>query len=129
MNRLKAIALVATVALLSPLPAWAQRPLVSPHETVSGVIDGNRVTIVYGRPYSKDPAAARYARFGERWFPMAKPGGWVPMKPRFLLTRRTSEFGDTTSVPPGAYTLYMVPEENGGKLAISKSLGGLGDSG
>ena len=59
MNRVKAIALVATVALLSPLPAWAQRPRVSPHETVSGVIDGNRVTIVYGRPYSKDPAQRR----------------------------------------------------------------------
>src|SRR3954463_10359613 len=28
---------------------------VSPHETTSAVIDGCRVTITYGRPFTKDP--------------------------------------------------------------------------
>ena len=36
-------------------PAMAQQKRVSPHETIGTVVDGNRVTIVYGRPYTKDP--------------------------------------------------------------------------
>ena len=36
----------------------AQQKRISPHETVSAVIDGSRVTVVYGRPYTKDPTPA-----------------------------------------------------------------------
>jgi hypothetical protein len=42
-----------------------------------------------------------------------------------LITQKPIVMGDT-SVPAGAYTLYLVPEENGGKLAISKTIGGWG---
>ena len=42
-----------------------------------------------------------------------------------LITQKPIEFG-STEVPAGAYTLYLVPDENGGKLAISKSLGAWG---
>ncbi len=53
MNKLKSLlAIVAIIA--STLPLMAQQKRVSPHETVGNVIDGNRVTVVYGRPYTKD---------------------------------------------------------------------------
>jgi hypothetical protein len=76
MNRLKAIALVATVALLSPLPAWAQRPRTSPHETINARYDNNKVlvTITYGRPYSKSPRGGEIRKiwgslvpYGQAW--------------------------------------------------------------
>src|SRR5271170_5400305 len=54
MNKLKSILVIVTI-LASALPLMAQKQRVSPHETISSVIDGNRVTIVYGRPYTKDP--------------------------------------------------------------------------
>jgi hypothetical protein len=63
--------------------------------------------------------AAKSARFGVRSCLTAKLGGWARTKPRPLV------FGETT-IPAGAYTLYMVPEENGAKLAFSKTLGGWG---
>ena len=34
----------------------AQQKPVSPHETISATIDGNKITVVYGRPYTKRPA-------------------------------------------------------------------------
>jgi Protein of unknown function (DUF2911) len=125
MNRVKAIALVATVALLSPLPAWAQRPRVSPHETVSNVIDGNRVTVVYGRPYSKDPRSGEIRKVWGTLVPNGKAWRLGSDEATLLLTQKPLEFG-STEVPAGAYTLYLVPDENGGKLAISKSLGAWG---
>ena len=47
------VAIAALIIGATFLPA--QQTRVSPHETISAVIDGNRVTIVYGRPYTKDP--------------------------------------------------------------------------
>ena len=54
MNHIKSTLIIAAM-IASTLPVMAQRQRVSPHETISGVIDGNRVTVVYGRPYTKDP--------------------------------------------------------------------------
>ncbi len=54
MNKIKSI-LVIGAMLASALPLLAQQKRTSPHETISTVIDGSRVTVVYGRPYTKDP--------------------------------------------------------------------------
>jgi hypothetical protein len=125
MNALKFIGLVAIVAMLNPVSAFAQRPRVSPHETVSAVIDGNRVTLVYGRPYSKDPKSGEIRKIWGALLPNGKAWRLGADEATLLLTQKPIEFGDTT-VPAGAYTLYMIPDENGGKLAISKSLGAWG---
>src|SRR5438477_5701130 len=43
-----------------------------------------------------------------------------------LVTQQSLVFGNTT-IPAGAYTLYMVPQAGGGaKLAFSSNLGGWG---
>ena len=103
----------------------AQRARISPHETTSAVIDGNRVTLVYGRPYSKDPKSGEIRKIWGTLVPNGKAWRLGSDEATLLITQKPIEFGDTT-VPPGAYTLYMVPDENGGKLAISKSLGAWG---
>ena len=54
MNKMKSTLLVAAM-IASVLPSMAQQRRVSPHETISTVIDGNRIMIVYGRPYTKSP--------------------------------------------------------------------------
>jgi len=125
MNRVKAIALVATVALLSPLPAWAQRPRTSPHETINGRFDNSLVTITYGRPLSKNPRGGEIRKIWGALVPYGKAWRLGADEATILLTEKPLQFGDTT-IPAGAYTLYMVPEENGGKLAFSKNLGGWG---
>src|SRR4051812_13080518 len=56
MKQLSRSLLILSLSLVVALPAIAQeRKRVSPHETITADIDGATVTIVYGRPYSKDP--------------------------------------------------------------------------
>jgi len=53
MKSLISAAVIGAVALATALPIMAQQhQRVSPHETISAVIDHNRVTITYGRPYT-----------------------------------------------------------------------------
>src|SRR5262245_54594288 len=125
MNKSKLIPLTTVVAVLIPLSALAQRPRVSPHETTSAVIDGNRVTLVYGRPYTKDPKSGEARKVWGGLVPYGKAWRLGSDEATLLITQKPIMMGETT-VPAGAYTLYLVPEENGGKLAISKTLGGWG---
>jgi hypothetical protein len=122
MNKLKSLFLLATI-IATTLPLMAQQKRVSPHETVSAVIDGNRVTVVYGRPYTKD---AKTGEARDIW------GGLVPYgkvwrtgadEATLLITQKPVSFGDTT-IPAGAYTLYMLPQDDGtAKLIVNKQLG------
>ena len=119
--------MILVAALLGALPLSAQQKRLSPHETISTVIGdrrtGDRITITYGRPYTKDP------RTGE---PRKIWGGLVPWDKAYrlgadeatvLITQQPLMIGDVT-VPAGAYTLYTVPSENGPtKLAFSTNLG------
>jgi Protein of unknown function (DUF2911) len=113
---------VAVVAVLSPIPALAQRPRISPHDTTSTVIDGNRVTLVYGRPYSKDPKSGEIRKIWGGLLPFGKAWRLGADEATTLITQQPIAFGETT-IEPGAYTLYMVPGENGGKLAFNKTVG------
>jgi hypothetical protein len=112
--------LILAALIATALPTLAQQRRASPHETVSTVIGdrrtGNRITITYGRPYMKERKI---------W------GGLVPYdkawrlgadEATLLITQQPLAFGETT-VPAGAYTLYLVPSEGGAKLAISTRLG------
>ena len=121
MNKLQTfIALAAT--LLCALPLAAQSNRVSPHETTSAVIDGNRVTVTYGRPNTKDPKSGEMRKIWGGLVPYGKAWRLGADEATTLITQQPITFGDTT-VPAGAYTLYMVPSESGGKLAISKKIG------
>jgi len=121
MNKIKN-ALIVT-ALLTALPLMAQDKHVnstggnSPHETTSQTVDGNRVTIVYGRPYMKGR---------QIW------GGLVPNgkiwrtgsdEATLLITQKAIVMNGTT-IPAGAYTLFTLPNEDGSaKLVINKQIG------
>lgn len=101
----------------------------TPHATISGVIgpnrnDGNMITITYGRPSRVHPRKGGEPR--KIW------GGLVPWgkadrlgadEATLFITQKAIQVGGTT-IPAGAYTLYIIPAETGtSKLAFSKNIG------
>jgi hypothetical protein len=122
MNKIKSILTIAVV-FMSAVSIMAQEKRVSPHETISTVIDRNRVTIIYGRPYTKSPKTGEMRKI---W------GGLVPYgavwrtgadEATLLITQKPITIGEAT-VPAGAYTLFTLPNEDGtAKLIINKQIG------
>jgi len=119
------LSLTLTFAALSigATPAWAQRGRVSPHDTISSVIDGNRVTIVYGRPYTKDPRSGDARKIWGGVVPFDRVWRMGADEATLLITQQPLEIGGT-AVPAGAYTLFLLPAEDGtAKLIVSKQIG------
>ena len=122
MNKLKSILIVAAM-LASALPLLAQQKRVSPHETVSAVIDGCRVTVIYGRPYTKDPHSGEARKIWGGLVPYGKVWRTGADEATTLITQKPLVF-ETLTIPAGAYTLYTLPLEDGkAKLIINKQLG------
>jgi hypothetical protein len=126
MKKLISPLVITAIALVSALPVMAQQKRLSPHETISAVIDGNRVTITYGRPYTKNSRTGEVRKIWGGLVPYGKPWRMGADEATLLVTQAPIEMGGKT-IPAGAYTLYMVPAENGAsQLAISTRIGGWG---
>jgi hypothetical protein len=126
MKLFKATAAVAATLIFAAAPLQAQQKRVSPHETVSAVIDGNRVTVTYGRPYSKNPKTGEIRKIWGGLVPFGKAWRMGSDEATSLITQQPLMFGETT-LPVGVYTLYFVPNEDGtAKLAFSSTLGAWG---
>jgi hypothetical protein len=118
---------VLTASLVSTYAQSAPRANstggASPHETTSAVVDGNRVTITYGRPYTKNPKTGEVRKIWGGLVPYGQPWRMGSDEATLLITQKPIEIGGT-ELPAGAYTLYMIPEESGtSKLAICKKIG------
>lgn len=122
MNKLKSFLAIAAI-LASTLPLVAQQKRLSPHETVSAVIEGCRVTVTYGRPYTKNPRTGEVRKIWGGLVPYGKVWRTGADEATTLITQKSLVFGDTT-VPAGAYTLWTLPAEDGSaKLIINKQIG------
>ena len=121
-NKLKCILTVGTIiACISPL--MAQQKRLSPHETISKVIDGNRITIIYGRPYTKDPKTGETRKIWGGLVPYGQVWRTGADEATLLITQKPIVIGETT-IPAGAYTLRTLPNEDGtAKLIINKQIG------
>ena len=105
------------------MPVAAQQRRVSPHETISAVIDGNRVTVTYGRPYTKNPRSGEVRKIWGSLVPYGKVWRTGADEATLLITQKPIVLGGTT-VPAGAYTLWTLPQEDGSaKLIINKQIG------
>jgi hypothetical protein len=134
MNKFKLLSIVT--ALLSALPVMAQQRAAStggasPHETIGTVIGdrrtGCRVTITYGRPYSVKPGTTESRKIWGGLVPWGKAWRMGSDEPTYLIVNKPIVMGDLTIPARTAFTLYMVPQENGAsKLAISKKIGDWG---
>ena len=123
MKQLSRGLLILSLLLVVALPAVAQeRKRVSPHETVTATIDGSEVTIVYGRPYTKDPKSGAARKIWGELVPFGKVWRAGADEATLLTTKQPFDIGGTT-VPAGTYSLFMLPEENGAKLIINKQTG------
>jgi len=126
----KVISLLTIGAILGGIsPVMAQQhKRISPHETVSKVIDGNRVTIVYGRPYAKDPKTGQDRKIWGSLVPYGEVWRTGADEATLLITQKPMVIAGTT-IPAGAYTLWTLPNQDGtAKLIINKQIGqwGLG---
>jgi Protein of unknown function (DUF2911) len=122
MNKLKLLLTVgAVMAFISPL--MAQQKRISPHETVSKAIDGDRVTIVYGRPYTKDPNTGQNRKIWGELVPYGEVWRTGADEATLLITQKPILIGQST-IPAGAYTLRTLPNEDGtAKLIINRQIG------
>lgn len=113
----------AAPAPTATVSAPAPRPRTSPHDTISARIDGNRVTVVYGRPYSKDPKSGEIRKIWGALVPAGKPWRTGADEATLLVTQKTLDVGGTT-LPAGAYTLYtLLADDGSAQLLVNKSLG------
>jgi Protein of unknown function (DUF2911) len=119
--------LLLAAVVASALPAAAQQKRISPHETISTVIDGNRVTIVYGRPYTKDPKTAEARKIWGGLVPYGKIWRTGADEATLLITQKPIELGGAT-IPAGAYTLWILPAADKTKLIVNKQIGQWGIS-
>jgi hypothetical protein len=116
-------------------PASAQAPKVppasqltqarvSPHDTISRVIDRtNRVSIYYGRPFSKDPKTGELRKIWGGLVPYGKAWRLGADEATLLITQQPIMIG-STEIPAGAHSLFMLPDESGtSKLIINNQIG------
>jgi Protein of unknown function (DUF2911) len=114
---------IAALTIFCVAPVMAQQKRVSPHETIGTVVDGNRVTIVYGRPYTKDPKSGEPRKIWGTLVPFGKVWRTGADEATLFITQQDLQMGDAT-IPAGAYTLWTLPNEDGtAKLIINKQIG------
>ena len=110
-------ALLLLVSLAGASLHARQRPRASPHESVSGTVDGSEITMTYGRPYMR----------GRTIF-----GGLIPYgrvccpgadEATTLDSTRPLRLGDVT-VPPGPHTIWLLPTSEAWTLIVSKDPSG-----
>jgi hypothetical protein len=121
MNKIKHAVIIT--ALLGALPVMAQQKKLSPHDTTSAVVNGDRVTLVYGRPYTKDPHTGEMRKIWGGLVPYGKVWRTGADEATLLITQKPIIIAGTT-IPAGAYSLFTLPEEDGSaKLIINKQIG------
>jgi hypothetical protein len=116
------LTLLAFSLAAGPLIAQ-EKPRVSPHATVNATIDGNDMSIVYGRPYTKDPKTGEPRKIWGGLVPYGKVWRLGANEATLLTTDKPIIFGDGAPVMPGTYSLFMLPDENGAKLIVNKETG------
>jgi len=127
MNRFAAPFVAVALVLTSALPAFAQQKRLSPHETISSVVSGDRVMIVYGRPYTKNPRTGEVRKIWGGLVPFGKVWRTGADEATLLITQKDIMLGGT-KIPAGCYTLWTLPNEDGtAKLIINKQIGQWGE--
>jgi hypothetical protein len=115
------LVILTALALTSPLLAQ-EKQRVSPHETVNATVDGAKITIVYGRPYTKDPKSGEKRKIWGTLVPYGKVWRLGADEATLLTTDKDITIAGT-AVPAGSYSLYLWPTEGGAKLIVNKQTG------
>jgi hypothetical protein len=103
-------------------PLAAQQPPVSPRESVAARIERSDITIVYGRPYVRDPRTGEARKIWGGLVPFGRVWRTGANEATTLTTTRDLELGGKT-LAAGTYTLFTIPDERGGKLIVNQQTG------
>jgi hypothetical protein len=123
MKSLRSILVILPALFLTASLLLAQeKQRVSPHETVNGTVGDAKITIVYGRPYSKDPKSGEKRKIWGGLVPFGKVWRMGADEATLLTTDKDITIGGT-AVPAGKYSLYLLPAEGGSKLIVNKQTG------
>ena len=124
MKRFASAFLVLAVGLSSVLSLLAQEIIrKSPHETISLLVDGNRIMIVYGRPNSKNPETGEVRKIWGALVPYGQVWRMGADEATHLITQQPITLGNTT-ISAGAYTLWFLLDQDGSaKLIVNKQIG------
>jgi hypothetical protein len=115
--------LPALVLLISPLNAQEKKGRISPHETINAAIDGNQITLVYGRPYTKDPKTGEKRKIWGGVVPFDKVWRLGADEATLFTTQQPIELGGKP-LPAGTYSLFMLPRAGqGASLIVNKQTG------
>lgn len=126
-RQLRSMKLLPTLLLGAALVAFSaanaqERQRVSPHETVNANIDGNEITVVYGRPYTKDPKSGEQRKIWGTVVPYGKVWRLGADEATILTTKSAIQIGGKT-IPAGSYSLFLLPREDGAQLIVNKQTG------
>jgi DUF2911 family protein len=104
--------------LIAVVPGTAQQQSrISPHEQTSGVIDGARITVTYGRPSMRGrPIFGTLVPYDQVWCPGADEA-------TVLESDNPIQLG-TLKVPAGPHTIWMLPTAGQWTLIVSKEPSG-----
>ena len=110
--------LTGVLALLTFAPSEAgQRNRVSPHENVTGVVDGATLTITYGRPSMRGRKIfGALVPYGQVWCPGADEA-------TTLESSKPLRIG-SLEVPAGPHTIWVLPTADVWTIVISKEPSG-----
>lgn len=123
MKRIISFTALVFAAVVFVLPLQAQQPRKSPHDTISRRFEDNRITIVYGRPYTRDPNTGAPRKIWGGLVPFGKIWRLGADEATLMVLRQATRLGGV-SVPAGAYTLFMLPEsETSAKLIVNREIG------
>jgi hypothetical protein len=139
MNHPTRLLAILLVTVCCTIPAFAQEAKPTPaqkvastggfsvHETFSVVLGagrgGNRVTIIYGRPTSKDPKTGEMRKIWGELVPWGKWWRAGSDEATLIITQKPITLGGA-AVPAGAHTLFLLPNEDGtAKLIINNQIG------
>jgi len=127
MNRFASTLVAVAVVLGAGLPALAQQKRLSPHETISSVVSGDRVMIVYGRPYTKSPRTGEIRKIWGGLVPFGQVWRTGADEATLLITQQPIVLAGAT-IPAGCYSVWTLPNEDGtAKLIINKQIGQWGE--
>jgi hypothetical protein len=120
-NILNLVVLASILAGASPLAAKEKR--LSPHETLKSVVDGDKITVTYGRPHTKDPKTGEMRKIWGGLVPFDKVWRTGADEATTITIKRTLVLNGT-EIPAGTYTLYTLPAADGSaKLIVNKQTG------
>src|SRR5438477_12808506 len=103
MKSLRSTLLIVPALLLSASPLLAQeKQRVSPHETVNATVGDAKITIVYGRPYTKDPKTGEKRKIWGALVPYGKVWRLGADEATLLTTDKDITIG-ATAIAAGPY--------------------------